>query len=178
MQYPMTYTRGWVEADFFALRNEELQHVLTCLLAAPAVFRTDAAMLVVGGVPLALLRTGTACLQTALNHGAGQIPVELGLPAENLSGGDTHVGAVQTQTDAADHRRHVVLGEVGIRARGAALRAVEASVDACNQHLRLDRGSSGVRLEDLSGVSHDVLLPREGPTVALLPAVVKPANAS
>jgi hypothetical protein len=111
-------------------------------------------MLVVGRMPFTLLGADAARLGASLHHRSCEFRLELGLPAEDVSGGDAHVAAVQAQPDAADQGGYVVLGEVSVRASGAALRAVEASLDARNQRAGLDRGSPRMRLDDLLGVSH------------------------
>lgn len=136
------------------LPTEGSQHVDTGLLAVPADFRANTAMLVLVRVPLAFLCADPTSLRTALNHRGGHARVELGLPAEDLARGDAHVAAVQAQADAADHRLDIVLGEIGVRAGGARLCAVEASVDARHEQAGLDGGSRRVRLQELPGVSH------------------------
>jgi hypothetical protein len=120
----------------------------------PAGLGADAAMLVVGCMPLTLLRADAARLGASFDHRPCEFRLEFGLPAEDVSGGDAHVSAVQAQPDAADHRRYVVLRKVGVRASGAALRAVEAGLDTRNQRAGFDRGSLRMRLDDLLGVSH------------------------
>ena len=111
-------------------------------------------MLVLFRVPLAFLCADATNLRTGSNHRAGDTRVELSLPAEDLARRDADVAAVQAQADAPDHRLDIVLGEIGVRAGGARLCAVEASVDAHHEQVGLDRGSCRVRLQDLPGVSH------------------------
>src|SRR5439155_10569774 len=133
------------------------------LLAVPAGLRADAAMLVVGCMPLTLLRADATRLGASLHHRPCEFRLELGLPGEDVSSGDAHVAAVQAQPDAADHRRHVVLGEVSVRVGGAALGAVEAGLDARNQRAGLDRRSLRMRLKQLLSVSNN-FLPSAGRT--------------
>jgi hypothetical protein len=108
-------------------------------------------------MPVTLLRADAARLGTGLHDRAREFRFELGLPAEDVSGGDTHITAVQAQPDAADQGGYVVLGEVSVRAGGAALRAVEAGVDTRDQYGGLDRGSPRMRLQQLLSMSHNSL---------------------
>jgi len=126
-------------------------------------------MLVVGRMPLTLLRADAARLGASLHHRPCEFRLELGLPAEDVSGGDAHVAAVQAQPDAADQGGYVVVGEVSVRASGAALRAVEAGLDARNQHTGFDRGSLRMRLQQLLSVGHDSL-PSPDRTDSLAPS--------
>jgi len=120
-------------------------------------------MLMVGRMPVTLLRADAARLSASFDHRPCEFWLELGLPAEDVSGGGAHVGAVQTQTDAADHRRNVVLGEVGVCVGGAALGAVEAGLDAHNQRAGLDRRSLRMRRQQLLSVSHNSLPSMKSP---------------
>ena len=114
-------------------------------------------MLMVVCMPLTLLPADAARLGAGLHDRTGELRIELGLPAEDVARGGTHITAVQTQTDTADQYANVVLAEVGVRARGAALGAVEACVDARKQRAGLDRGSAGMRIQHLLSVGHDNL---------------------
>jgi hypothetical protein len=87
-------------------------------------------MLVMVCVPLTLLATRAARLEARLHNAARELGNELRLPAQNPSGRDADVAAVLTQADAAQHHLDVRLTQAGVSARGAALRAVEARVDA------------------------------------------------
>jgi hypothetical protein len=126
-------------------------------------------MLVVGRMPLALLRADAARLGASLHHWPCEFRLELGLPAEDVSGGDAHVAAVQAQPDAEDQGGYVVLGEISVRAGRAALRAVKAGVDTRNQRASLDRGSPRMRLKQLLSVSHNSL-PSADRTDSLAPS--------
>ena len=114
-------------------------------------------MLVVGCMPLTLLSADAARLCAGLHDRARELRLELGLPAEDLARGDAHVTAVQAQPDTADQHAYVILAEISVCARGAALRAVEAGVDARKQRFDLDRASLGMCLQNLSSVGHDYL---------------------
>jgi hypothetical protein len=125
-------------------------------------------MLVAVCMPRTLLRAGVTQLGAGLHDRPRQPGLELGLPAEDLAGGGALIGAVQTQADTADHRAYVVLGQVSVRVRRAALRAVEARVDALDQGTGLDRNSPRVRLQDLLSMGHDYLpSSRSRPTLSV-----------
>lgn len=127
------------------------------MLAEPAHLRADAAMLMVVRMPFALLPANAARQGARLDHRSRELRLELRLPREDLARGAAHVSAIQAQANAADHGAYVGLAEVGVRARGAAFRAIEACVDARDQGPGFDRGFSGMCLQDLPSVSHDVL---------------------
>jgi hypothetical protein len=91
--------------------------------AHPAVF-------VVLGMSFALVPADPArpdaCLERRLRH----FRVERRLPSQYLAGGLAHAGAVEVQTNAADHRLYIRLTEAGIGAGGAGLFALKAGLDA------------------------------------------------
>ena len=111
-------------------------------------------MLMVLCVPFALLRADAASLRAGLHDGSRELRLELRLPAEDIARRSTHIAAVQTQPDAAGQHAYVVLAEISVRAGGAALRAVEARVDAGEQRGGLDRGSPRMRLQHSPSVGH------------------------
>src|SRR5262249_44786743 len=75
-------------------------------------------------------------------------------------GRDADVAAVLAQGDAAQLLLHVWLTEAGIGARGAALCAVEARVDACDQRGGVYLNGAWMRLQHLLSVGHLHLRPR------------------
>jgi hypothetical protein len=95
-------------------------------------------VLVVIGVPLALLAASPTRLGAGMHDCQGELRHELRLPAENPAGRDAHVAAVLARPDAADHHANVVLTQASIRACGTALRAIEARVDAGKQSASLN----------------------------------------
>src|SRR5262249_41798706 len=97
---------------------------------------------------------------TRLHNAAREFWHELGLPAQNPSGHDADVAAVLAQGDAAQLLLHVWLTEAGIGARGAALCAVEARVDACDQRGGVYLNGAWMRLQHLLSVGHLHLRPR------------------
>ncbi len=111
-------------------------------------------MLMVLCMPLTLLRADAARVCAGLHDRPREPRLELGLPAENAARCVAHIAAVQTQADAADQHAYVVLAEISVGAGGAALAAVEASVDASELRGGLDRGSPRMRLQHLPSVGH------------------------
>jgi hypothetical protein len=111
-------------------------------------------MLMVLGMPLALLGADAASLRAGLHDGSRELRIERGLPAEDIARRSAHIAAVQTQSDAADQHAYVVLAEISVRTGGAALRAVEARVDAGEQRGALDRGPPRMCLKHLPSVGH------------------------
>jgi hypothetical protein len=87
-------------------------------------------VLVLLRVPLTLIATLSTRFDACLESNAGDFRHEFGLPGEDATGRDADVTAVVAQRDASDHRLDIGLAEVGVGAGRAALRAVEARVDA------------------------------------------------
>jgi hypothetical protein len=130
-------------------------------------------MLVVVCMPLTLFPADAASLHAGLHGRPGELWFELGLPAEDVSRRGADIAAVQTQPDAADQHADVGLAEIRVRAGCAALRAVEAGVDAGEQRSALDRGSTWVRLQHLPSVGHSVSLLGVTATLSLTVRLVK-----
>jgi hypothetical protein len=124
-------------------------------------------MLVVVCMPLTLLPADAASLHAGLHGRPGELWLELGLPTEDVPRRRADIAAVQTQPDAADQHADVVLAEIRVRAGCAALRAVEAGVDAGKQRSALDRGSTWVRLQHLPSVGHSFSIRRVPATLSL-----------
>src|SRR5262249_49661179 len=137
------------------LRGECGEHVLAGVLAGAADLRTDTAVLVVVGVPLALRCTEATRLEARLDHRACQLRHELRLPAHDPACRDAHVAAVLAERDAAQQRQDIWFGSGRIAAGGAALRAVEARLDARDQRSRFDLNRLWIRLQHLTSVAHD-----------------------
>ena len=149
---PPTNSRSSSRAEFL-LRRKGTQYVTTCTLAPTAHLDTDTAMRMMVRVPLALLGTRPAGLETRLNGGASKLRHELRLSTKHSPCRNADVAAVQTQHDAAQKHLHLRLSHAGVSATGAALRAVEARLDARDQRLRFDLRRSRMSLEHLSRVS-------------------------
>ena len=80
------------------------EDVVACLLAAAAGLGADTAVLVVGGMPLALITAQMARLRAGLKGGPRHLGLEGRLAGEYLPGGVAHVGAVEVEPDARDSR--------------------------------------------------------------------------
>src|SRR4029078_4537216 len=87
-------------------------------------------MSMVGGVELAFVGTGTACRQTRLEDVELRWRMGLRLATEDAHGVGACVRAVEAETDAADERADVGLGDARIRADGAGRLACAALVQA------------------------------------------------
>src|SRR5262245_26603413 len=106
-------------------------------------------MLVMVRVPFTLLGTDATCLEARLDDRARELRHELGLPAEDPACREADVVAVLAERDAAQQRREIWFGVGSVAARGAALRAVEARLDARDQRTGLDLNRPWVRLQHL-----------------------------
>ena len=95
-------------------------------------------MLVVGGVPLALLATCAAGHRTRLDGRAQEAGIERSLADDDASGGIAQIGAVEVETDAADQPLHIVLAEAGIGAGSAGSGTRDALVDATHERVAID----------------------------------------
>jgi hypothetical protein len=120
-------------------------------------------MLVMVRVSLTLFGTEAAGLETRFDNASSELRHKLRLPAEHASRRDADVAAVLTQRDATEQRRDVRFTEVCVGASSAALRTIEARIDACDQHAGFDLNLPRVRLEYLLGVGHGGLLPHIAP---------------
>jgi hypothetical protein len=72
--------------------------------------------------------------------------VRLGLP-DDAGGGLAGVGAVEAESNAADHFRYVWLCKVGIGAARAGRRALDALVDAAQQQVTIENAGARVGSE-------------------------------
>jgi hypothetical protein len=84
-------------------------------------------VLVVLGVPLTLLATGTTGRRTGLDRCAEDADIGRGLAGEDAARGVAGVGAIEVEANAADQLLHVLLAETGVGAAGAGSGTVEAS---------------------------------------------------
>jgi hypothetical protein len=146
---------GLVRVPSNALGGERRQSVSARLLAISTHLFADAAVLVMTRVPFALVAAQATGFLAGLQSDAGDLGNELGLPREDATGRDADVTAVVTQRDAGNHRLDIRLAQVGVSAGGAALSAVEASVDARDQGSEGNPKCPRVRLEYLLSVGHD-----------------------
>ncbi len=105
-------------------------------------------MVVVGRVTLALLGTRTTRDHARLDRGVNQTEVGLGLTGHDPAGGLTHVGAVEIETNTPHQLGHVGLAEAGVGAAGARGGAVEALVNAAQQHIAIQAERPRMALDD------------------------------
>ena len=138
--------------------SEALRHLVSnrCeqVFASPFTTAADlganSAVLVVGRVLLALLGACPTGCRAGLGFRAEDAEVRLGLPDEDASGGLAGVGAVEAESNAANHLRHVWLCEVGVGAARARRRAVDAVFDAAHQQVTIENGGARVCLEHVA----------------------------
>jgi hypothetical protein len=117
-------------------------------------------MLVMVRVAFTFLATRPARLEARLHNAARELWHELRLPAHDPSRRNADVGAVLTRGDATQQHLHVRLTQAGVSAGRAALRAVEARVDARGQRGGVYLNGSWMRLQHLLSVGHLHLRPR------------------
>jgi hypothetical protein len=106
-------------------------------------------VLVVGGVPIALLGTGEAGHRTRFDDCPNQAQIRRRLAGHDAAGRVAGVGAVEAEANAAHHLPHVVLGEIGVGTAGTARGAVEALVDTAQEGDAIDVGRLWMQLKDL-----------------------------
>ncbi len=123
-------------AALFGL-SDRGEQVVAGLFAAAASCRAETTMLMVAGVPLALLTAGSAGGCTSLDRCAEDTGIGFCLAREDPAGRLTSVGAVETKADTADQSLDVVLAETCVGATGASGGAVEAVVDAAHERLAI-----------------------------------------
>jgi hypothetical protein len=99
------------------------------LLAAAADLRANAAVLVIGGIPLALITTRLAGRRAGFDHCPEDAEIRRGLTYHDPGGGVAGVGAVEAEANAAHHLVHVVLRKIGVCTTRAARGTVEALFD-------------------------------------------------
>src|SRR5262249_13788180 len=93
-------------------------------LASPACLETNPAMRVFARMSLTLVTADFAGASACLQQRPGDVRVVLRLPADDLEGGITHIGAVQTQAHALDQPGQVLLAQVSVSVGGARFEAV------------------------------------------------------
>ncbi|HEX5196131.1 MAG TPA: hypothetical protein VFW26_02860 [Gaiellales bacterium] len=115
-------------------------------------------MLVMMGVPLALIAAGTARCGAGLDGRADNAEIGLRLARHHAAGGVAQIGAVKTQANAAHHVSDVLLGETRVGASRARGGAVDAVLNAAKKHLAIDAGWVWMRRDDLSNTHVDPFL--------------------
>jgi hypothetical protein len=104
-------------------------------------------VLVVGGVLLALLGARPTGCRASLDLSAEDAEVRLGLPDEDAGGGLANVGAIEAESNAADHLRDVWLCEIGVGATRARRRALDAVIDAAQHQVTIENAGARVCCE-------------------------------
>src|SRR5580704_5165506 len=130
------------------------QEVPAGLLTASAGLGADPAVLMVLGMPLALIAAALADRCAGLQQRLGDVGVVLHPAGGNPDGGGADIGAVQAQPDAPDHLGHVVLAQIGVDVGSASLGAIVEGVDGSDQHVGVDADGAWVSVHHLPGVAH------------------------
>lgn len=112
------------------LRGKRRQQLLACLFTSATDLGANTAVLMVIGVPLALLAAGSARCRAGFERWADDAEIGLRLAGDDAAGGVASIGAVETEANAADQVPDVVFAETRVRAADASGGAVEAVVDA------------------------------------------------
>jgi hypothetical protein len=129
---------------------------LARLLAAAALLGADLAVLhPVVAVQLALVAAAAACGDACPKHGASDVRVVSGLAADDPSRRRAYVRTVEIQANALSEFLHALLAEAVVRALGARLGAVTASLYTADQELPIDVELAGVRIEHVAGYIGD-----------------------
>src|SRR5262249_33742142 len=126
-------------------------------LASPACLETNPAMRVFARMSLTLVTADFAGASAGLQQRPGDVRVVLRLPADDLEGGITHIGAVQTQAHALDQPGQVLLGQVSVSVGGARFEAVVERINGGGQPVRIDLEHTRVGAQHLPRVAHAVL---------------------
>lgn len=126
------------------------EKVVARVLAAATSFGAEPAVLMVGGVPVALLRTREAGDGTGFDDCANETQIRRGLAGHDAAGRVAGVGAVEAETNAANHLPHVVLGEIGVGTTRTAGGTIEALGDTAQERVTIEARRLWVRLNDLS----------------------------
>jgi hypothetical protein len=132
------------------LVSNRCKQVFTGPFTTAADLGADSAVLVVGSVLLALLGARPTGCRAGRDRRAEDAEVRLGLPDEDAAGGLADVGAVEAESNAADHLPHVRLCEVGVGAARARRRAFDALFDAAQQQVTIENAGVRVCLEHVS----------------------------
>src|SRR5512132_1101780 len=124
------------------LVSNRCEQVFTGPFTAAADLGADSAVLVVGGVLVTLLGARPTGCRAGLDFRAEDADVRVGLPDQDAAGGLARVGAVEAESNAANHLRHVWLCEVRVRAARAGRSAVDALFDAAHQQVTIENGGA------------------------------------
>ena len=114
---------------------------------APATrLRADPAVLVHAGMALTIGCASPAGSPTRFHESLGEACIRTGVTGQDRARCRANIGTVHVGPDALDQFGHHVLGEAGIRARCAGLRAVETCLNAFGQlrEIKLTQSSGGI----------------------------------
>ena len=125
----------------------------TCVLA-------NCAVLMVRGVPSALLSTGHARTDARLDQTVEGEEIRLSRLRENSGCGVTDIGADVIESDAGSEVGDIRLDEIGIRALRTGLHAGEAGIDRGGELAATDQERRGGGLQHLAGIGHAHRQPR------------------
>ena len=104
-------------------------------LAAAANFCADPAVLVVGGVPVALLGAGDACRRAGFYGPANESDVRTALPHCDARRCVADVRTVEADANHTDQRLNVALAEAGVCAGRAACPAIDTFLRASQESI-------------------------------------------
>jgi hypothetical protein len=141
------------------------EEVVACLLAASTHLGAEAAVLVVGGVLLALLGAGQA------GHGAGfdartdEAKVGRRLPCQDAAGGVANVGAVEVEPYTPNQVSALVLADTVVGAGSTASDAVDTLLNAPQDQVAIQGCRVRMQLEYLRKAHVHPLLVQAGQQV-------------
>jgi hypothetical protein len=118
--------------------TDRCDQVVTSPLAAAADVSANAALVVMGSMPLAFVTAGMAGCRASFDHRPEGAEIRRGLTYHDTGSGVAGVGAVEAEADAARHLVHVVLREIGVGTTRAAGGTVEALLDTVQERLVID----------------------------------------
>jgi hypothetical protein len=107
-------------------------------------------MLMVSGVPLALLPTDTASHRAGFDDRPDDEEIDCRLASHDSAGRLAGVSAVEAQPDATDQLLDVFLTEGGVGATDTGSGTVEAGFDAAQEHLAIEAARLRMHLDDLA----------------------------
>lgn len=125
------------------------EKVIAGLLATVTDLGANTAMLMVGGMALALLRAGEAGRRTGFDDGADDAEIGLRLARHDAASGLARVGAIEAEPNATHHLLHVALDEIGVRTARTAGSTVEALSDTAQDSVVIQACRAWMQLDDL-----------------------------
>jgi hypothetical protein len=126
------------------------EKVIASLFAAAAGRRADAAVLVVGGVLVALLGTREAGRRASFEYCADEVKIGFGLPCHDPASRIAGVGAVEVEPNAPDQLWQIALRQTGVCAGGTAGGAIDTFLDAAKESIAIQAARIWMQVDDLS----------------------------